>query len=324
MSTISLTGLLNVTVTNNIAGLRSQIEDRAEESTTGIQADLVAHLRGRVDQALVGEQAIRDNADDQTRLGLREIRLALVDSTLTSVRDLTEGLQLNMLSAIGTGERETQDLVATEAATTLDDVLSRLGARNGERFLFSGDATATRPFADSSVLLDDIRAISAAAVDADDFAAQVDTYFDDPAGGFQTNFYQGAQSASDPDGVVANDSGFRDVLQGLAILALSHSGGGVPYAQAEAPAMTEALDRLARGRTTMVDIQASVGMRRTSIADEQSLLEREETLLTQAFTDLAGKDQYEAATQLRELEANLEASYLLTSRLSNLSILNFL
>lgn len=324
MSSISLTGLLNVAVTNNISNLRSQVEDRAEETTTGIQADLVAHLRGRVDQALVGEQAIRDNADEQTRLGLREVRLALVDSTLTSVRDLTEGLQISMRSAIGAGEQDAQDLVATEAATALDDVLSRLGARNGERFLFSGDATATQPFGDSSVLLDDIRAIAAASADAADFAAQVDFYFDDPAGGFQTNFYQGAQSASDADGVLANQAGFRDVLQGLAILSLGHSGSGVPFAQSDAPAMTEALDRLTRGRTSLVDIQAGVGMRRTSIADEQSLLQREQTLLTQAFTDLAGKDQYEAATQLRELEANLEASYVLTSRLSNLSILNFL
>ena len=53
-------------------------------------------------------------------------------------------------------------------------------------------------------------------------------------------------------------------------------------------------------------------------------LENEQTLLNQAFIDLAGKDQFEAAAQLRELEANLEASYLLTTRLSNLSILNFL
>jgi flagellar hook-associated protein 3 FlgL len=85
-----------------------------------------------------------------------------------------------------------------------------------------------------------------------------------------------------------------------------------------------ALVRLERGRTELVNIQANVGMRSANLQNELSLLEREQTLLNQAFTDLAGKDQYEAATQLRELEANLEASYLLTTRLSNLSILNFL
>ena len=88
--------------------------------------------------------------------------------------------------------------------------------------------------------------------------------------------------------------------------------------------MDQALERLERGRTNIVNTQASVGMRRESIADEQALLQREQTLLNQAFTDLVGKDQFEAAAQLRELEANLEASYLLTTRLSNLTLLNFL
>ncbi len=324
MSFTSLNGNLNIAVTNNIEGLRSQIEARAEESTTGLQSDMVKHLKGRVDQALVGAQALQDNQEEQSRLSLRGIRLSLVDSTLTSLQDLSAGLQINMLNAIGTGEAEAQDLVATEAGNVLDEVISRLGARHGERFLFSGDATATRPFQDPSVLLTDLRAIAAAATDEADFAAQVEFYFDDPAGGFQTNFYQGAQSASDPDSVVANQPEFKDLIQGLAILTLSNTGSGELFARGGTPAMDQALERLGRGRTNIVETQAEAGMRRANIENEVALLEREETLLNQAFTDLVGKDQFEAAAQLRELEANLEASYLLTTRLSNLTLLNFL
>lgn len=324
MSSLSINGFLNTAVVNNIPGLRTQIEGRAEEATTGLQSDLVKHLNGRIDQALVGEKAIQDNSDDRARLGLRRVRMSIVDSTLTSVRDLSSGLQLSMLNAIGTGEQEAQDLFATEARTALEDIGSRLGARHGERFLFSGDATSTRPFADIDVLLDDLRAISAGAIDEADFAAQVDVYFDDPAGGFQTNFYQGTQTASDTDSVLGNQQGFSDLFRGLALMALSHSGDSVPFARAGTPALDTALERLERGRTSIVTAQAGVGMRQASIEDEISLLEREQTLLNQAFTDLAGKDQFEAATQLRELEANLEASYLLTTRLSNLSITNYL
>ncbi len=324
MTFSSLNGTLNIAVTNNIASLRAQIEARAEESTTGLQSDMVTHLKGRVDQALVGEQALRDNAEEQSRLGLRSVRLSLVDSTLTSVRDLSAGLQVSMLSAVGSGELDSQNLVSTQAQSALDDVISRLSARHGERFLFSGDATATNPFADTSVLINDLRAIAAAATDEADFAAQVEFYFDDPTGGFQTNFYQGAQSASDSDSVVANQAEFKDLIQGLAILSLAHSADGLAFAAGGTPAMDQALERLERGRTNIVNTQASVGMRRQSIADEQSLLQREQTLLNQAFTDLVGKDQFEAAAQLRELEVNLEASYLLTTRLSNLTLLNFL
>ncbi|NQY13071.1 MAG: hypothetical protein HRT81_04320 [Henriciella sp.] len=324
MSSISVNGMLNTAIVNNIGGLREQLEARGEEATTGFQSDLVQHLNGRIDQALLGERAIQDNQDEQSRLGLRSIRLSLTDSTLTSVRELTEGLQIGMLGALGTGEVEAQDLFATEARTALDDVLSRMNARNGERFLFSGDATATSPFGTADELLADIRTIAQGATDEADFAAQLDTYFDDPAGGFQTNFYRGAQTASDADSVVGNQTAFSDVFRGLAVMALSRTSESVPFVGAGSPAMDTALQRLERGRTELVNIQAGVGMRRANIANEQELLSRELTLLNQAFTDLAGKDQYEAATQLRELEANLEASYLLTTRLSNLSITNYL
>ena len=324
MTSLSLNGFLNSAVTGSISGLRTQIADRAQEATTGLQADLVGHLKGRIDQALLGDQAIKGNADDQARLELREIRLTITTTAMESVHDITAGLQIAMQDAIGQAGDRAQDLVASDAKNALNDVLSRLGARHGERFLFSGDATATRPFADAEVLLDDIRAISAGATDEADFAAQVETYFDDPAGGFQTNFYQGAQTASDSDSVLSNQSGFADIFQGLAILALAGSDEGIPFARGDAPAMEQALQRMEGGRTAIVDAQASVGLQLASIESEKSLLAREETLLHKAFTDLAGKDQYEAATQLKVLEANLEASYLLTSRLSNLSLLNYL
>ena len=140
----------------------------------------------------------------------------------------------------------------------MDDVLSRLRARNGERFLFSGDATATRPFGTADELLDDVRAIAAAATDETDFAAQLDANIDDPAGGFQTSFYRGAQTASDPDSVLGNQSAFADLLRGLSVMALSHTAQTVPFTDADSPALTTALERLERGRTELVNIQANV------------------------------------------------------------------
>jgi flagellar hook-associated protein 3 FlgL len=36
------------------------------------------------------------------------------------------------------------------------------------------------------------------------------------------------------------------------------------------------------------------------------------------------RDQYEAASELKQLETGLEAAYTLTARLSNLSLLNYM
>ena len=48
------------------------------------------------------------------------------------------------------------------------------------------------------------------------------------------------------------------------------------------------------------------------------------TALTRAYNALAGRDQYEAAAELTQLEAQLETTYLTTARLANLSLANFL
>lgn len=324
MNSLSLNGFLNASVINSVPDLKQQIADRAQEATSGFQADLVSHLNGRIDQALLSDRAINENKADQARLDLRNIRLSITDNTLTSLRDLTGGLSLEMQSAIGVTDVPRQNAVAAEAKEAISEVLSRLNARHGERFLFSGDATATPPFGDAETLLNDIRNIGLTAVDEVDYAAQIQTYFNDPAGGFQTSFYQGSQTASDGDAVLSNQQAFADLFHGLTVLALADTSENQPYAQAGNPALDQALSRLEGARTAIVDIQADVGIRQSSLQNEQARLEREETLLAAAFLDLAGKDQYEAATQLRELEANLEASYLLTTRLSNLSLLNYL
>jgi flagellar hook-associated protein 3 FlgL len=47
-------------------------------------------------------------------------------------------------------------------------------------------------------------------------------------------------------------------------------------------------------------------------------------VLSAAFNSLTGRDQYEAVTELEQLETNLEAAYLVTTRLSNLTLLNFI
>lgn len=324
MSSLSIQGFLSTALSNSITELRTQLADRSYEATTGKQADLVKHLNGRIDYALLGDQALKDNADDQARIELRNIRLSLTENTLGSIRDLTADLTLNMQTGIGLQDTKLQDTVAAQAREALDDVLSRLNVRHGERYLFSGDATATQPFLDADTLLTDISALAGSAIDAADFAAQVQTYFDDPTGGFQTSFYQGTQTASDGDSVLSNQVAFSDMFLGLSILALNGPGQTVPLAAPGTPAMDLALGRLERGRTLMVDIEASVGIRQTSLANEKDLLVREETLITASFQELVGKDPFEAATELKNLEANLEASYLLTSRLSNLSLLNFL
>ena len=46
--------------------------------------------------------------------------------------------------------------------------------------------------------------------------------------------------------------------------------------------------------------------------------------MTEAFNQMTARDEYEAATELESLQTMLEASYLITARLSKLSLTNYL
>ena len=88
--------------------------------------------------------------------------------------------------------------------------------------------------------------------------------------------------------------------------------------------LRQAANTILSGQTSIIQRQGDLGLIQERIALEQSSLEVEETILTQSFNDMTARDQYEAATELSLLETNLEAAYMLTARISNLSLLNYL
>ena len=253
--------------------MRLQIADRAQEATTGRQADLVSHLNGRIDHALLGDKALKENADDQARIELRQIRLSLSENVMGSIRDLTEGLSLEMQAAIGIVDVERQQTVAAEAREALSEVLSRLNVRHGERYLFSGDATATPPFQDADVLADTICRLSPPGQPTKPISQpRFKPILMIQLAASRPTFYQGTQTASDADAVLPNQGAFSDMFMGLSIMALSAPGTAIPFAAVGTPAMDMALERLDRGRTLLVDVEAGIGIRQSSLQSELDLL----------------------------------------------------
>jgi flagellar hook-associated protein 3 FlgL len=74
----------------------------------------------------------------------------------------------------------------------------------------------------------------------------------------------------------------------------------------------------------LTNLRAEKGVFQEQIATLKETLDIEETIFTNALGALTARDQYEAASALKQLEATLEASYLLTTRLASLSLLNFM
>lgn len=306
------------------AELRSRLADTSNEAVTGRRSDLTAHLGGRIGGAMLTQKAVNDISLEREGLILRGSRLELVDTTLAGMQDSASGLSARLLSSVGVGDLAARAGIARDATTALEDIFSQLNVRHGDRFLFSGDATATQPFGDPADMINDIETIAATAIDAADFAASLDTYFNTPAGGFQTNIYGGSATASDGDAVTGLDPAITQVLSGLAVLSLSAANSSAPFIASTPDVLVAGAETLLAGETQLTNLRADQGAFQASVTNRMDSLNAEETVLTITLNELTGRDQYEAAVELQELERNLEASYLLTTRLSNLTLLNYL
>ena len=310
-------GLMTASLGQHISELRTQIGKTSTEATTGRYEDLTLHLSGRIGKAMLGQKALADISTDREVLNLRASRLSLVQES-------SSGIAANMLSAIG-GEHETDvGIAARDAKAALSASLSSLNARYGDRFLFAGDATSTLPFSDQSALLADIELIADSATDSADFATQLDDYFTSPTGGWLQNIYQGSTTASDPESVTADNDAIKSLIRDLAVLAISGPDGPLASLDGYKTLVQETSLSLSSSETQITNLRADLGVYEERNAIEQKTLDTEETVLTASFNDLTARDQYEAATELQSLQTTLEASYLITARLSQLSLLNYL
>ncbi|HBJ42041.1 MAG TPA: hypothetical protein DDZ20_15210, partial [Hyphomonas sp.] len=317
-------GLMTASLGQHISELRTQIGKTSTEATTGRYEDLTLHLSGRIGKAMLGQKALADISTDREVLNLRASRLSLIQTSLGTVQESSSGIAANMLSAIG-GEHETDvGIAARDAKAALSASLSSLNARYGDRFLFAGDATSTLPFSDQSALLADIELIADSATDSADFATQLDDYFTSPTGGWLQNIYQGSTTASDPESVTADNDAIKSLIRDLAVLAISGPDGPLASLDGYKTLVQETSLSLSSSETQITNLRADLGVYEERNAIEQKTLDTEETVLTASFNDLTARDQYEAATELQSLQTTLEASYLITARLSQLSLLNYL
>lgn len=304
--------------------LRSRLATVSAEAITGRSQTLAVDLKGRVGDAFLVEKALSDIASERDRLSLREARLGLVQTSLDRVGLLSNGLDARALGSIGLENAASLRTVATEARSSLDDIISTLNVQHGTRFLFSGDATSTPPFVNAAQLVDDVRVIATAATSQAEFVTALDVYFNDTAGGFRQAIYQGSDSASSPGSFTGVEPGIIDTLRGFTVIALAAPDEAPPVISGNPGIISLAAGDVARGRDRLIELRSDIGIAENRIKAATALLDLEETVLTQAFNDLTARDALEAATELRNLEANLEATYALTSRLANLSLLNFL
>lgn len=261
-------------------------------------------------------------------------RMDAVQLSLQSIRDVAAKVSLGVLQSVKTDNVAGSYVEARGAVSAMETVVASLNQSIAGQSLFAGAATDRAAVADAAQILADVDAIVTAAPDAATAIANVDFYFNDPAGGFATTIYTGAAvdapdiRVSDSDVIAmpirADAQPLRDTMRNLALIAAVGNGA---FPASIADQKTLLIDAGTRNLTTSDDLNRL----RESTGYEQERLERavarneaETHRLQLARTNIATVDPYDTATRFQELELQMEKLYTVTARLSQLTLTNYL
>lgn len=325
MTTGLVSTLLSAQLHQTIVTLRTGISDTSLEAITGRHKDLTKHLNGRIGDAMIGQKALDDIEREQKQLNLRSSRLEFTQRSLESVQVAGADLGIRLIGSVAVNNYDDIQTDAQNAESALQKAFSALSARYGQRQLFSGDATATGPLNTVDDMMVDLKALRDAAATGADLQTELDTYFDDPAGGWQTDIYNGTTTVSDPDAVLAIDPAVTAMIKNLATIALAADEPDNPVLiGSTSDVLTDAAQGVVRATDMLIDLRVLTGNKQEQVEVRQQALIVETSLFSESYNKLTSRDQYAAVTELRLMETALESSYLLTSRLSSLNLTNFI
>jgi flagellar hook-associated protein 3 FlgL len=334
--TMTSIGDLASTFTNrlNTTRIKTDLLRLNSELSTGRPADPVAHLGGDTARLALIE---RDIGVAKARVagatGLGQF-LTTMQTALDDLETIRGGLVSQLLPVTGTSTANEVARASDAGSAAFRDIVSRLNTTHGGVSLFAGTATDGPALADADAMLASLAAAATGAVTAADLIAAVDTWFDDPAGGFATMGYLGdagaPMSRRIDEGITvsvearADHAALKDLMRHAAVVALATNPTLALPPSTSVTLVTGALPDLLSAATPLTDLRADVGLEEERTAEAVTRNGALAAALTIMRNELALVDPYATAVSLNETETQLELQYTLTARLSGLSLVNFL
>lgn len=322
---------------------RMRLASAQASLSAGRHADLGLQLGARASIASTWYAAIESASARVERLKLAAGRADATQSSLAAISSQISTALSSVAAARGAANgREVAQTVAMEA---LEALSSHLGtAYNGE-FIFGGlnsqspplasygggaEAAIAGSFADTFGFSHDNP--QAASVTPGEFRSYLEGAFQDQFddGSWLANWSAAtsevptvrlADGNATAASVSANGRPIRQLAQALTMI-VEFSPSGLPEPSFEAMLDTS-MKLLAEAQAGIGQMQALTGLGEAAIASSLSQTEREIGFLNRGLAEATAPDAYQLAAEINSLMTQLEASYSLTGRLRQLTLLNY-
>ncbi len=318
----------------NTSDAKSDLARLADELASGQHSDLGTHLNGDFTALSEIERGLKllDAYDSSAN------EAALLTTTAQAALEALQGnldeLAPALLAVVGAGSLTQMEIVADSASDRLVSIITSLNQDAAGRSVFSGDATDTKPLISAAEIMVELETVAAGASDATDLISELESWFMTSGGGFETTAFQGntgnppgfllgeGEMTSNP--LTALDDGIRMSLMGMALASLISEGHG-PSADTEKERLLEqAALWMIDGNGGVTSLRADLGHAESRIDEAKARNDGARAIYQLEYNQLTTADPYEVATELQDAQTRLENLYLLTSRLSQLSLTEYL
>lgn len=314
------------------AQLKAQLNQLGAENASGKAADLSRAVGGDHRATAALNRSLTQLAAYKTATTQAGLLADAAQTSVSTVQSLLESRYAATLSVASSTTTVTVTTAAQEARTAFAGAVAALNAQVGGRAVFSGTCTGT-PLPSAEDLLAGITAAASGAATAADAIAAVADWFDAATGGYADS-YQGAADPLAPMTigageavrleVTALDPALKTTLQGFALASLA---GVEPFASDLAMAgalLTGAGETMARAGVAMTALSARIGIVQARVETVATANAAETSSLKIALSGLTEVDPYDSATLLTSVESQQKVLYAVTTRLSALSLLDYL
>ena len=316
------------------AQLKQQMARLTEELTSGQAADVTRQLSGNfghlsdIEHDLKALESYRASA-----IEVGVVATAMQDA-LEYVQTLAGDLGANAVISGTTSGGLPLSAVSEQGRGALDSIISAMNTEVSGRYLFSGTDIEARPLESADTLLTEIRTAIAGAATAADVVTALDTFFDTPGGSFETLIYQGGTTFLSPyklgEGesvrldIRADNTAIRNVLKNTAMAALADDPL-ITLSNAERVELAQQSgERLVTSQETVIGIRSNLGFAQSRVEQSATRISAETSSLEFARNELLSVDKFRTATELENVQVQLETLYTLTARASRFSLVNFL
>jgi flagellar hook-associated protein 3 FlgL len=317
-----------------IANLRDRSDISRDEAVTGLLSDPAAAHGGRVSELLDLERSLGEIRQFREIIGLAESRANVIQGSLDVLRNLAIDQHVSGQTALDSGLQTPAETASASARQALGAALSALNVSFGGRRLFGGDTGDAQAVASLDVFISSAVTILEAGPTAGAAYATISIEFTATAGLYDSTFYTGGAGEAPASEIAdgerlgfapkADEAPIRALLRDLTVLAAAFDpSNSIPDADRHGLA-ERAISGLRSNVDALTGMSAKVGTAQERMDTVKARHQASEAALNLAYTQLAGRDQFEAAAELTQLEAQLQTTYLATARLANLSLANFL